>query len=84
MTKTEGPFYARVIHVIQEKRSANGNPRFRLILQATFDQPAMPIEVWTAPDSCLGYSVKNIPDSGTISFEYRTVRGRATLAGLRF
>ena len=71
----EKTYKGKLVELIREKNSRNGNPRFTAIIQ---DWRGFVTMATTAPDSSLGYSIRNY-DGHWIDYQTKQVRGRLTL-----
>lgn len=71
-------YKGKILELIREKNSTNGNPRFTAIIQGTNGFVTM---ATTSPDSSLGYSIRNY-DGHWIEYETKDIRGRLTLVSL--
>lgn len=63
-----------LIHVVRERSSRNGNPRYRAIVDG--------VEFWTGVDSAHAYKLPNYRDK-RVTVELKEVRGRLTLASIK-
>lgn len=68
----------KILELIREKNSTNGNPRFTAVIQ---DSRGFVTMASTAPDSSLGYSIQNY-DGKWIEYETATKRGKLTLVSV--
>lgn len=71
-------YKGKILELIREKNSTNGNPRFTAVIQ---DSRGFVTMASTAPDSSLGYSIKNY-DGKWIEYETATKRGKLTLVSV--
>ncbi|ATN93280.1 hypothetical protein [Marinobacter phage PS6] len=68
----------KILELIREKNSTNGNPRFTAVIQ---DCRGFVTMATTAPDSSLSYSMKNY-DGKWIEYQTAMKRGKLTLVSV--
>lgn len=71
-------YKGKVIELIREKSSSNGNPRFTAVIQCARGFVTM---ATTSPDSSLAYGITNFSGKW-VEYQTQTKRGRLTLVSI--